>query len=377
MKIGVVTFWDSNDNYGQILQYYALQTYLQSIGHSPFLIRYLPSQQSAYKQKKSFIKQFSKIFKSEYIKYFIRKAYNRLYHPFVNRYILNHNQDRGFSDFKKKYLISSKIYSATELKANPPIADAYICGSDQIWSGAGNDDIYFLNFGTPDTRRISISASFGREYKSLGEEEKQRLIPLLQKFGHITIREQAGVDICHKLGREDAALICDPTILNDPKVYQQSLKLSYQPNDDIFIYYLGHKTTISDRKIVSYFKSQKADVRYVAAQGIVNQIPKIFPRIEDWLAEIYNAKFVVTNSFHGTVFSILFKKDFATTALQSDNANTRIYTLLQKFGLENRICKSISDLEVAYKTKIDYSVISPIVENFRMDGQKLISEILN
>lgn len=377
MQIGIVTFWNSTDNYGQILQYFALQSYLSSIGHEPFLIRYLPPSVAPAHKPRPFLTQIGKLFKVQYLKYFFINIWDKIYFPIVNKFIINHNQNRNFQCFRENYFIKSEIYSYDNLKSNPPKADVYACGSDQIWSGAGSDDIYFLNFGASNIKRISISASFGRTYNSLSQIERTRLIALLQKFNHITIREQAGVEICHNLGRRDAQLICDPTLLNDVDIYTKLFKHDNIVSSEIFVYYLSHKTQITDFEIHRFFKKKNKTINYVASQGLVNRLPKIFPSIENWLYNIYSADFVVTNSFHGTVFSVLFRKNFATIALKSTNANTRIYTFLNMLGLENRICSSIDQLEEVYNTQIDYSKVIPKLNKFIENSRELISSILN
>lgn len=376
MKIGIITFWTSSDNYGQILQYFALQTYLQSIGHEPFLIKYIPLNKINKHYHKSLSTQITKLFNLNYIKYFAKQIWRKIYIPIINRFILNHNQDRNFKQFKNKYFNSSEIYDYNRIKATPPTADMYICGSDQIWSGAGIDDIFFLNFGNPNQKRISISASFGRDFNSLTKEDINRLIPLMNNLDYITVREYAGLDICHKLGRTDAQLLCDPTILNNVNIYIDLFDLSETKSEDIFIYYIGHETTVSDKKLYKYFKRKNKKIKYVSAQGIVNRIPKIFPSIQNWLKSIYDSQFIVTNSFHGTVFSILFQKNFATIALKSKNANTRIFTLLSILGLENRICTSIEELDKLYLSTIDYSKVTPIINKLRNKGQETISLII-
>ena len=158
MQIGIVTFWNSTDNYGQILQYFALQAYLSSIGHEPFLIRYLPPSVAPTNEARPFLTQIGKLFKAQYLKYFFINIWKKIYFPIVNRFIVNHNQNRNFQYFRENYFIVSEIYSYDNLKSNPPKADVYACGSDQIWSGAGSDDIYFLNFGAflPRTNFITI-----------------------------------------------------------------------------------------------------------------------------------------------------------------------------------------------------------------------------
>lgn len=374
MKIGIITYWNSNDNYGQQLQYYATQTFLQTLGHETFLVRYVPQ----YKRKsKNIFKQIAKLFKPIYLKYAISIFTTPIKNKFINTFYQNHYTDRKFQIFRDKYFNTSSIFTEKELYSNPPQADLFICGSDQIWCGAGTDKIYFLDF--TKLPKIAWSCSFGRNLSSLSELEKQQISSLIKNFKYITVRENEAINICNSLGRNDVELMCDPTLLNTVDKYSHIIETSIDSIDSTFIYYLGHKTYISDKQIYKYFKQSGIKTTYTPSQGIVNRFPKIFPTIGEWLGCIKNANFVVTNSFHGTIFCLLFNKNFAVIPLIAEGANTRITTLLCSIGLENRICHTISELDKIYKTPIDYNKVNVKLKLLREKGiitaMRLLSNI--
>lgn len=363
MKIGIITYWNSNDNYGQQLQYFATQTFLKALGHEAFLVRYV----SQYKRKrKNIFKQIAKLFKPQYIKYAISIFAIPIKNKFINTFYQNHYIDRKFEIFRDKYFNTSCHYTEKELYTNPPKADLFLCGSDQIWSGAGFDKIYFLDF--TDLPKIAWSCSFGRNLSSLSELEKSQTSSLIKNFKHITVRENEAIKICNALGRNDVELMCDPTLLNNVDKYLDIIDPSIDTQDSVFVYYLGHKTYISDNQIYKYFKRSGIKTTFTSSQGIINRIPKIFPTIEEWLGCIKNANFVITNSFHGTIFCLLFNKNFAVIPLKIEGANTRITTLLNSIGLENRICRTISELDKIYKTPIDYNKVNTKVNSLRENG---------
>lgn len=380
MKVAIVTFWNSQDNYGQILQAFATQEFLKSIGHTSYIIKFLPSSSWNYNKKEKLPpKKTSRFLNINHLTAIIRLIFYSIKHKIINRYILNHDQDRKFNDFKSKYLhLSEKFYSEEDLFLSPPYADIYLCGSDQVWGGTICNKIYFLNF-IKNKPKIAIAASFGQELKDINDIKLKQIKKYLTDFNAITLREEEGVKICKYAGLTNAKLICDPTILNNVETYINLLPLEavIDTSDGVFIYYLGHNSSIKINHILKFASKNKNKVYLTTAQGYISSDKKYFLTIEEWLHAIYNAKFVVTNSFHGTVFSILFKKQFAVIPLKNKGANSRIETLLSKLDLTNRICIKGSDLNNCYNKSINYNIVTPKMDNIRDGGINLLIEILN
>lgn len=206
MKIGVVTFWQSKDNYGQHLQSFALQTYLKKMGHEPFLIRYKENpQQSAHFQLKNICKYVTKM--PTYIKFILNQRKEK-----QNAVVWQQQggqEQRNLHGFLADNVMLTSIMTEQELLANPPQADAYICGSDQIWAGPAP---YYLSFAPDDAKKIAYAPSLGglTHFKS---EYEAMMIRLMKRLDFIGMREQSGVEVCHRLGFKEAVKVVDPTLL--------------------------------------------------------------------------------------------------------------------------------------------------------------------
>jgi hypothetical protein len=222
MKIGILTHWWSDDNYGQQLQCYALQKYLRNAGHEPFLIRYIPRDE---KKKGSLIFRVSKVISNPTKTFqFIKNKTKRL---FVDKKQKSNNIARNFEGFRTEYIMPSNIiyHSYNELKENPPLAGAYIVGSDQVWghnardisNGLNKPNTWFLNFGSKKTLKIAYAASWGA--KEIPEQQAEAISPLLKKFFFVGVRELSGISICKQCGFEKSSWTPDPTLLFEAKDY--------------------------------------------------------------------------------------------------------------------------------------------------------------
>ena len=332
MKIGVITYYSSDDNYGQLLQCYALQRFLKKNGHETFLIKY-KEEQKLVKEK-----HFNILFKI--------KRY--LSHPFVYsrlfflqrkqaRYLQTaQNQLRQFDKFRNVNICSTeKVYRENELLANPPEADAYICGSDQIWGGSFP---YYLNFAPKTSKKIAYAASFGG-VNSFSEEYEKELKRLLTRFHMLGVREDSGVHTCHRLGFKHAIKVVDPTLLLSSNDYNE-ICCKQQLNDDfIFVYLLGNPCDLKMEEVYSLANKKSLKVVYVASQGQYDKYPKTWATIGEWINYLAKAKMVITNSFHCTVFSLIYHKNFVSVPLSGEytRMNSRISELLSLCGLSDHL----------------------------------------
>ena len=204
MRIGIITYWSSSDNYGQQLQCFALQKYLKGLGHDAYLIKYMPI---------SSVPLWRRIVRS--IKYRLLISSEQKENDKKNAEISGTNEllnaKRNFVGFRNNYIDSTDIvyHSIHELRANPPKADVYICGSDQVWNNRLEDENtagWFLDFGSPKTRRLSYAASIGREIDS---KEYESFSKYLKRFDAISVREKSGADIVKSMGRDDVVVVPD------------------------------------------------------------------------------------------------------------------------------------------------------------------------
>ncbi len=333
MKIGTITYWDTDNNYGQVLQCFALIRFLKSLGHDAFLIRHTMTRHQSLLQKMLWwLSHFS----------LSRIKAGLTYRRMRKNMASDMNSiNRNFAEFKRQYIpCTDQLYSQEELMHMPPKADAYICGSDQIW-GEPNP-VMMLQFAPDGTHCIAFAASMGGV--EFNDHDATTFKNYLKRFSLITLREQSGVEYCQKIGISAARLFPDPTLMLSARVYRQiyhDQQVTTQAKPYLLIYLLGNPSMINVDDVFHYAATHQLDVKYVAAQGGKDDYEKIYPTVPEWLSLIDNADCIVTNSYHGTIFSLIFNTPFLTIPLVGTFArmNKRIDSLLSHFGLTDRIYK--------------------------------------
>lgn len=366
-KIGVVTYWNSEENYGQILQIFALQYYLRQKDCYPFLIKHVLTVTDT--QSESFFKRLVNLF-SSYSK--LRDSIRRrLSNIKRNKYIPV--IDRHFKEFKDKYIeSSSKIYSYQELLNNPPTADGYITGSDQVWNFP--NPIFLLNWVNDRVPRFSYAASFGSPVVPDYLRDEYR--SSLSRFRLVSVREKSGVDICVKMGIQ-AEYVLDPTLLLSKDDYLNALKFdsTLRRKPYILLYLLGNRSKIDLEYLKQYAKGNNLDVIFVPSQNFKSELfTPTYPTIEEWLSLIANADLVITNSFHGTVFSILFERLFYTVFLRGKDykMNERIISLLTDLNLSRSYNNHIDLTE-----RIDYNEVHNLLSEKRHNSFNYLDKIIS
>lgn len=379
MKIGVITFWDSQDNYGQLLQCFALQHYLKGKGHEVYLIRYkaTSSRKTIFLYLKHYFKSLNMTHIFSFIKY--RKDL-KLQLKFQKAH------PRYFDEFKAKYISSTeKCYAGyRELWTEDWTSfDVLITGSDQVWSYSNEENLnaYFLNWGQYNLKRIAYATSFGR--KALPLDYDRKLPVLLSNMDFVGLREQSGVELCQHKGRTDARLVCDPTLLLSGDDYLTKIvgnKETEQKNS-LFCYLLNWETLFPYEELKAFLRGKGLEMKFVPAHGVETR--DFFESMEDlsipsWLIHLKSAKYVVTNSFHGTVFCILFHKLFMTLPLlgQSAGMNERIVTLLTELGLTHRIYSEGKNCEKLLAQPIDWDKVDELLKRFRKGSADFLENAL-
>ena len=273
-----------------------------------------------------------------------------------------------------KNLNPTKVFrSLSELESDCPMADIYIAGSDQVWNTYGENYVtvseqiksYLLSFAPDSARKVSCAASFGK--RSLNAEFESLFKKALSKFDFISCREKSGVEICKGLGFENAVLQQDPTMILSSDEYKKIASKSLVPKKPyILLYLLGNDTDFSTRRLKQFAKLKNLEVVYVPANEAqkINFYKKTFPTVEEWLGLYENASAVVTNSFHGTVFSLIFNKPFLSVHQTGkfEGQNVRIDSLLEDFGLKNRIFSG--DFEKLFSS-VDFEKVNKRLEEIR------------
>ncbi|MBR0092457.1 MAG: polysaccharide pyruvyl transferase family protein [Lachnospiraceae bacterium] len=392
LKIGIITHWSSEDNYGQKLQCFALQQKLKMSGYDPYLIRYAPDKASeTMKDKiirniKSFsLKRLMYLLSDERKKTIQTNKANRLLQEDNRR----KNKERRFEEFTNKNInLSTKVYrSIEELRKDPPKAVAYICGSDQVWHDSyyeQNTAGWFLDFG--NVPRISYAASIGR---SIEEEEQSILKKYLSRFTTISVRERGALETCLDAGIDGVRLMPDPTILFESSDYEKWFLVDHADclqQKYLFLYIIniecfGEKywdriNGIATEKGLTLRATMSSG--YIPAYEAFPGHPIELLTIPQWISAVSNAEYVVTSSFHGVVFSILHHKKFVYIRTEGAYvaANDRIDTLLNRLGIGNRDYTD-EDLGAVLEKQIDWIEVDRKLSELRNEADDFIKRSLN
>ena len=281
--------------------------------------------------------------------------------------------------------MSAHKYSGFELPNAPPVADAYICGSDQIWSPTGihaNDEsAVWLGFGNDHVRRIAYAASFG--VPGLDDAVCKRWSGYAQCFHAVSVREKDSVDLMKKLGRNDAVWVPDPTLLLDASEYDVvELKLKEQPAPYFFSYVLGTDNDGLASSVIKTVHKRLGVVPRLSRPYLLsyNLFHSGFVGPDEWLARLHRSVFVVTNSFHGLIFSLLFCRPFIVLlrAQKAAEMNSRVLSLLDVVGLQNRAVSAYdrAQVEQLCREEIDWGRVDARLKMFREKGCRFIRDAL-
>ena len=386
MRIGIVTYWSSSDNYGQQLQCFALQKYLIGLGHDTYLIKYMPT---------SHIPLWRRIARS--IKYRLLVSSEQKEKDKKLKLICERNNlfncRRGFKEFRDKYIKSTEIVyrNIKELRNNPPAADIYICGSDQVWNNSLKDPDtagWFLDFGKPTVKRVSYAASIGRDIDS---SEINRFTKYLKNFNAISVREQKAYAICHQLGFDKSIIAIDPTLLLNSSAYD-SIEIDSNGTDVagkpyVFIYTLNIRTAEEIywddfQKIIAKNGLQIRSVSssgYLPARELLPGVQNEQATIPEWLSLIKHSEYVITTSFHGVVFCLLYHKPFYAVLLNNEysKGNDRIISLLEFLHLSNLIVSNSESLKQINFENIDWIDVDAMIALLRQKSTHFIDDTLS
>ena len=385
MRIGIVTYWSSSDNYGQQLQCFALQKYLIGLGHDAYLIKYMPT---------SHIPLWRRIARS--VKYRLLVSSEQKEKDRNTKLISERNKllncRRGFKEFRDKYIKSTEIVyrNIKELRNNPPDADIYICGSDQVWNNSLKDPDtagWFLDFGKPTAKRVSYAASIGRDIDS---SEINRFTKYLMNFNAISVREQKAYALCHQLGFDKSIIAIDPTLLLNSSAYDSieidSNDIDVAGEPYVFIYTLNIRIAEEIywdvfQKIIAKNGLQIRSVSssgYLPARELLPDVQNEQATIPEWLSLIKHSEYVITTSFHGVVFCLLYHKPFYAVLLNNEysKGNDRIISLLESLDLSFLIISNKESLTQAGFDRIDWVEVDEKIVLLRKKSVHFIDEIL-
>jgi hypothetical protein len=358
MKVGILTFHEV-PNYGAVLQAYALQRVISEMGYDCQIINY----------RNDYFKQIYKpVTRNDlkYKKFFIKKVL--LTPKTVSR-------KKKITLFVEKNINLSKSYDKNSIGEADGDYDTFIVGSDQVWNLEinGHDETYFLDFVKTQAKKNSYAASFTMTaFTDIEERQYRRLI---RDFNHISIREYDGKEILSQLLKRDVEVVIDPTlVLPQEKWKEMVAAIGEKP------YLLVYLMSPSDKILQyakRYAKEKKLKIKYISLYepfGKSGMDVISDASVEEWISLIYNAEYVIANSFHGIVFSIIFEKNFMYAKLKDEGKNTRISSLLNTLQISNR---EINPDDVDYMfTEIDYKKVNGIIECERSCSLTYIKKVL-
>lgn len=364
MKIKTITCHNVY-NAGASLQAYALAEYLNSIGHECRIIDYKPDYLEHYK--------LFGVSNPRYDKPVLRELYNiakfpgRLKARFGKR---KKEYDRFTSDYLP---VTNEFYfSNEELKSNPPEADIFFAGSDQIWNSLfnnGKDPAFYLDFAPLSAVKASYAASFATE--NIATELKPQIKEWLSNMDYISVREGSGLNILNDLGIQGAVQVLDPVFLLPKEKWESIIEYTAENDPYILLYdfdineqlglatrELAHK---NGWKVYSYLDNPYCDCCFE------NKGPRTF------LGLIKNAEMVISNSFHATAFSLIFEKNFWVIN-RKEAINMRMRDLVESINLGKRLVSNGFDINFE---AVDFSMIKELFKKKIDESKAYIDNVIS
>ena len=357
--IAIITFHCSY-NYGSALQIYALKTLLEKKGYAVNVIDF--------------------IYKKDFEQYRLFRTGLYLKNPkaFIGDILFfkqNYKRKQNFETFIRKYmnLTVKKYYSNNDMKELNQKFDIFICGSDQIWNldcTQGVEPAYFLKFADKDKLKIAYAPSLA--HVKFAKNYDKDLKEAIKDIDYISVREKSTLPLIQSLTEKKIEVVLDPTLLLDPEDYNSVVGKQVINEKYIFVYMLEYNDELvnycnnfskaSNLKVVYIANKKFSGIKGINAFGVG---PDMF------LEYIKNAEYIITNSFHATVFSVIFNKMFVTFATKK--SASRMVDLLSGLGISERIYKQSFDME----RKIDYKQVRNNLVEMRKSSMEYLDKALN
>lgn len=343
--VGILNFHYENYNYGANLVAYSLSEAIKSIGYNPYVIDF---------------------------------------DPFPDLNAIDRHRTQALYKFRKKHLnMTPRFRDSSELSILNDYLDMYVVGSDQVWRKEitqKNLKTYFLDFAK-DKNKIAYAASMGRDCFEGDEYETIKCSTLLSSFYNISVREDSGKDICYNDFNQKAEVVLDPTLLLNKDDYEKVIDEEYEENVDVAVYFVSdyEKNNIleRERKTLSKLFPHKNIVNIKGEFKETLYGKKfMFNSISKWLDGIRKCEYVVTDSYHGLVFSLLFQKKVILIAKNSI-AISRFQTLFSRLegNLEKINYSSLQDVKNIDYT-LNYEEINKNLNKYRDISMKFLKDNL-
>ncbi len=356
MNVGIFTFPNSI-SHGAALQMYALYHTVEALGHTPEVINYQSTYMKAQKHT---------------------RRRNRLRQTAAK--LLHHGLHRQFRQFEKARMVRyprAAIEKSQDLAELTGRYDAVICGSDQVWNPdiTGGDLSYFLNFCDEDTRRVAYAPSFG--ISEFSEDFSKAIREDLEKFHALSVREAPGQALISRLIGRDVPLVCDPTLLMNAEDWEALEKPHPAAEGGYILYYTIRSSASLWDQCRAFAREKGLKIVVVGGNRLkqwtqrdeqIRYAPDIGP--EQWLYLLHHARYVFTNSFHGTAFSINYHKDFYVEF--SSLTNSRLEQITRSLGLGGQVLGAA----VPDGTPADYTVADQVLPQMRKASMDYLNQAL-
>lgn len=374
MHIGIITFHCA-DNYGAVLQCYALKKYLEKLGQDVEVINYSPYYlTSEYKMFPSLKLIFEKCLTKGFF-----YTWENIIYVCICTFFERFKKKKKFRDFRIHYIgIKGKKIKKLSQK-NKLSYDLYITGSDQVWNPKlNNGDItYYLNFVGENAKKISYAASIGtfeiEKYKTIMSQ-------YLQRFDAISIREKSFKNLVEDLSKKKVSVVLDPVFLLNKEDWNNLIQKNNKfPGKFIFMYVFNkddeaislanYLSRIYNLPVIHFYygslrKKIEIDGKCFFFDGPI-----------DFLSYIKHAEYIITNSFHCVTFSLIFQKEFYAYLIR--DGGSRISDLLEELSLQDRLCMNKKPQDIIINTiKIDYNIVNNILDKLKQKSYNYLDEII-
>ncbi|MDP4269941.1 MAG: polysaccharide pyruvyl transferase family protein [Bacteroidota bacterium] len=378
-KVGIITILKVN-NYGAELQAFALHRKLQTLGVENEVIDYLYYKHPDYKFEREAAPMVPISLKNR-IKGKLLKIYERTA-KYGNFNSAKRREERFAAFHAKNTKLSSTYKSISALYNAKHPYDVFVVGSDQVWNPITQVSLkpYFLTFAPKDKKKISYASSFG--VSQIAESDKIVYRDCLNNLDVLSCREKQGVNIIKELTAREATHVLDPTLLLSAEEWSKVAVPVKDQRPYILMYVLTHSpyitklalhlSELTGYRIVRLCKSPMKEDRGSVIENITDAGPA------EYLGYFQNASFVLTNSFHGTVFSIINKKPFYIIAPAKKTNNSRQRGLLELVDLENRLINEGAEFPAKENLAVDFTMPHEVLEKEKEKSiQYLLSAINN
>lgn len=374
MRIGIVTFY-SECNYGAFLQALGSKRFLESQGHTVEFINYSPAKDVSLILKLglhdgTFFRKVARRYKI-YIKYRL-KSYCGIYL-------------KGFADARAKFFKETEKVSEESLASLADRFDCVYVGSDQVWNmrKSGKEKLfYFLNFfKSGKTKKVSFAACFGQysQPKSMEEDIKK----CLSDFDAISVRNAVSFDLVKKYIGLEAPVVCDPTVLQSDFSFAESDYAATHGLKDYILFYCLDERQKKEHAEMARFLSVKLNKKVISitsshhtAWTLSAADKEIFDANPmDWLNLFHNADYVYTDSFHGAIFALLYRKNLLMMSKNNERAY-RLIDLSKRYGLEQRLCFSVPEAQQKYASEVNYDLVTAKMNEHRDMSREFLLNVL-